>query len=78
MADARSRGAYARVDDSCDGPTRPSAEQVTGRPAKVRTRHSFRILGQLEMEPARVRPGSPSRRGFYLLISHITVLINPL
>ena len=37
MADARSRGAYARVDDSCDGWTRPSAEQVTGRPAKART-----------------------------------------
>ena len=52
MADARHCGAYARVDDSYDGWTRPSAEQVTGRPAKVRTRHFFRILGQLEMEAA--------------------------
>ena len=52
VADARSRGAYARVDDSSDGWTRPSAEQVTGRPAKVRTRHFFRILSELEMEAA--------------------------
>ena len=52
VADARSRGAYARVDDSSDGWTRPSAEQVTGRPAKARTRHFFRIPSKLEMEAA--------------------------
>ena len=63
MADARHCGAYARVDDSYDGWTRPSAEQVTGRPAKVRTRHFFRIPSQLEMEPA---PSDPLRTPFSL------------
>ena len=47
VADARSRGAYARVDDSYDGWARLSAKQATERPgvAAVRPRYKkLRIL----------------------------------